>query len=159
MGLRGPVPQPTALRLLRGNPGKRAINHLEPQPERKAPRCPEHLDAVARKEWKRLSKMLLRLGVLTEVDGMALANLCQTWSTLIKAQTKLTESGMLFRTPSGYVQQSPLIGIVNNCSAIVHKLAQEFGLTPTARNRLVLNEPPPKGPVSPWDDFMESYGR
>jgi hypothetical protein len=38
--------------------------------------------------------------VLTEADYMALANLCQTYSTLVKAQDKLNELG---KTPSGYV--------------------------------------------------------
>ena len=80
---------PTWIRMLRGNKGKRPVNPREPQPERKAPRCPDHLDAEAKKKWKRLSKLLLRLDVLTEADGMALACLCQTWSTLGKAQRKL----------------------------------------------------------------------
>lgn len=62
------------------------------------------------------------MNVLTEVDGMALACLCQAWSTLRKAQTKLNETGMLLKTPSGYVQQSPLVGIVGSCIDTVTKL-------------------------------------
>jgi P27 family predicted phage terminase small subunit len=157
MGRRGPVPMPTSIRMLRGNKGKRPVNPREPQPERKAPTCPEHLDAEAKKEWKRLSKLLLKLGVLTEADGMALACLCQTWSTLGKAQRKLNETGLLFKTPSGYVQQSPFVSIVSACGDIVMKLSQEFGLTPAARGRLQI------GPIAPentekskWDIFFEN---
>jgi len=150
---------PTSVRLLRGNPGKRAINHLEPQPERKAPRCPDHLDAEAKKEWKRLSRMLLRIRVLTEADGMALANLCQAWSTLVKAQLKLNETGLLLKTPSGYVQQSPLLGIVNNCTEIVIKLGREFGLTPASRGRLQVGYArDSKAARSPWEDFFAENG-
>ncbi|MGA1373028.1 MAG: phage terminase small subunit P27 family [Pseudomonadales bacterium] len=109
--------------------------------ERKSPVCPDHLDAEAKREWKRLVKLLLRTRVLTEADGHALANLCQAWSTLVKAQTKLNESGLLLKTPSGYVQQSPLLGIVNNCTEKVVKLSREFGLTPSSRSRL---EVPPE---------------
>jgi P27 family predicted phage terminase small subunit len=148
---------PTSIRMLRGNKGKRPVNPREPQPERKAPRCPDHLDAEAKKEWKRLSKLLLKLGVLTEADGMALACLCQTWSTLGKAQRKLNETGLLFKTPSGYVQQSPFVSIVSACGDIVMKLSQEFGLTPAARGRLQI------GPIAPentekskWDIFFEN---
>lgn len=113
--------------------------------ERKAPSCPDHLDAEARREWKRLVKMLLRVRILTEADGLALANLCQAWSTLVKAQTKLNESGLLLKTPSGYIQQSPLLGIVNNCTEKVVKLSREFGLTPSSRSRLqVPPEPKPE---------------
>ena len=113
--------------------------------ERKAPPCPDHLDTMAKREWKRLVKILLRTRVLTEADGLALANLCQAWSTLVKAQTKLNESGLLLKTPSGYIQQSPLLGIVNNCTDTVVKLSREFGLTPSSRSRLeVPPEPKPE---------------
>ena len=76
--------------------------------------------------------------VLTEADYMALANLCQTYSTLVKAQEKLNELGILYKTPSGYVMQSPLLAVVNNCVDTVTKLSREFGLTPAARSRIVV---------------------
>ena len=136
MGLRGPAPKPTAIRIAEGNPGKRPLNRLEPKPRPDEPRCPEHLDKEARREWRRLVPILLRMRVLTEADGHALANLCQAYSTMVKAQTKLSESGLLLKTPSGYVQQNPLLGIVNNCVETITKLSREFGLTPASRVRL-----------------------
>ena len=75
--------------------------------------------------------------VLTEADGMTLANLCQTWSTLVKAQQQLTEKGILYKTPSGHVQQSPLFSMVNQGVDTVTKLSREFGLTPAARSRII----------------------
>jgi P27 family predicted phage terminase small subunit len=111
--------------------------------QRKAPVCPDHLDADAKREWKRLVKLLLRLRILTDADGMVLANLCQAWSTLVKAQVKMNETGLLLKTPSGYVQQSPLLGIVNSCTDTVMKLSREFGLTPSSRGRLQV-EPEPQ---------------
>jgi P27 family predicted phage terminase small subunit len=56
--------------------------------EHKAPECPGHLDAEAKREWRRLVKMLLRVRILTEADGLVLANLCPACSTLVKAQTE-----------------------------------------------------------------------
>src|ERR1700682_710919 len=91
-----------------GQSGHRRLNDSEPQPRATTPRCPDHLDALAKKEWKRLVPVLRRMKVLTEADGMTLANLCQAWSTLVKAQEKLTEMGILYKTPNGYIQQSPL---------------------------------------------------
>jgi P27 family predicted phage terminase small subunit len=117
--------------------------------QQKAPQCPDHLDAEAKRQWKQLTKMLLRIRVLTEADGLVLANLCQAWSTLVGAQTKLKESGLLLKTPSGYVQQSPLLGIVNNCTDTVIKLSREFGLTPSSRSRLeVTPEPRPESKMA-----------
>ena len=83
--------------------------------------------------------------MLTEADGMSLANLCQTWSTLVKAQEKLTEMGVLYKAPSGYVMQSPLLAVVNQCVDTITKLSREFGLTPAARSRIfVQTEPEPE---------------
>ena len=76
---------------MEGRPGHRPINQREPKPRATVPRCPEHLDDRAKKEWKRLVPVLRRMHVLTEADGMTLANLCQTWSTMVIAQEKLTE--------------------------------------------------------------------
>jgi phage terminase small subunit len=111
LGVRGPAPKPTALRIFEGNPSKRPFNGNEPRPLPFAPKCPAHLDKEAKKEWRRLAPMLLRLGVLSEADGHALANLCLAYSTLIRAQRKLNETGVLFKTGSGYLQQSPLIPV------------------------------------------------
>src|SRR4029077_7203535 len=86
MGYRGPIPKPSAIARAEGNPGKRRLNDSEPRPRATTPRCPDHLDAEAKKEWKRLIPVLRRMKVLTEADGMTLANLCQACSTLVKAQ-------------------------------------------------------------------------
>ncbi len=104
------------------------------------PHCPAHLDADARTEWDRLAPILLRMDVLTEADYIALSSLCQTYSTMVKAQEQLNKTGILFKTPSGYVQQSPLIGIVNSCMEKIIMLCREFGLTPSARVRVQTNQ-------------------
>ena len=76
-------------------------------------------------------------------DGMALANLCQTHSTLVKAQLKLSELGILYKAPSGYVMQSPLLGVVNQCIETITKLSREFRLTPAARSRIIAHTEEP----------------
>jgi P27 family predicted phage terminase small subunit len=137
MGYRGPIPKPSAIARAEGNPGKRRLNDGEPQPRATTPRCPDHLDAEAKKEWKRLVPVLRRMKVLTEADWMTLANLCQIWSTMVKAQKMLTERGILYKTPNGYIQQSPFFSMVNQCVDTITKLSREFGLTPAARSRMV----------------------
>ena len=148
MGYRGPVPKPNEIKRAEGNPGKRPLNRYEPQPRLTTPKCPDHLDEHAKREWKRIIPILRRMKVLTEADWMALANLCQTWSTLVKAQEKLTEMGILYKSPSGYVMQSPLLAIVNQCVDTITKLSREFGLTPAARSRIIARAEP-----EPVDDL------
>jgi phage terminase small subunit len=40
------------------------------------------------------------------------------------------------KTPSGYIQQSPLIGIINGQAEVINRISREFGLTPSSRMRL-----------------------
>jgi P27 family predicted phage terminase small subunit len=150
MGYRGPIPKPNNIARAEGNPGKRRLNDGEPQPRNVAPKCPEYLDERARKEWRRLVPVLRRMKVLTEADGMGLANLCQTYSTLVKAQEKLSELGILYKAPSGYVMQSPLLAVVNQCVDTITKLSREFGLTPAARSRIIAHSEE----ADPQDEMM-----
>ena len=136
MGLRGPAPRPRALVVLEGNPGKRRLNRYEPRPRPSRPKCPDYLDETAKKEWKRLVPILERMRVLTEADGIALANLCQQYSLLQQAQVKLQKTGLLLETKSGYILQSPLVAIVSSAVDQVNKLCRQFGLMPAARTRI-----------------------
>jgi P27 family predicted phage terminase small subunit len=107
---------------------------------------PAYLDREARRQWKRLVPILLSMRVLTVADGMALATLCQAYSILVEAlqdkrkASKGGGSGLLMKTPAGYVQQSPLIGIINSQVEIIHRISREFGLTPSSRARLEATE-------------------
>jgi P27 family predicted phage terminase small subunit len=153
VGYRGRTPKPTAVELAEGCPGKRPINHAEPKPRFMVPKCPAHLDARAKKEWRRLVPILMQMRVLTEADGIALGNLCQSYSTMVRAQEKLNEAGILYKAPSGYVMQSPLLAVVNTCIETINKLSREFGLTPAARSRIYTN-PPQGGPKDPFERIM-----
>jgi P27 family predicted phage terminase small subunit len=154
VGLRGPPPKPRALAIAEGNPGERPLNGFEPEPRKKRPKCPPHLSEEARREWRRLVPILERMRVLTEADGLALANLCMQYSTMIKAQRLLEKSGLLFKTKSGYVQQSPLVAIVASCVDQVSKLCRDFGLTPASRTRLTV-EKEANSDDELWDLLLE----
>jgi P27 family predicted phage terminase small subunit len=137
--MRGRKPQPTALKILRGNPGKRALSGDEPQP---APliklRAPSWLDKDAKKEWRRLAPMLERLGVLTETDTGALTAYCEAWSTWKNATQKIREFGMVVKHPSpGKLPVvSPYMRIANNALTQMRGLLVEFGMTPSSRARI-----------------------
>jgi P27 family predicted phage terminase small subunit len=71
------------------------------------PRCPPHLSEEAKREWRRVSKLLYRLGLLTELDTTALSLYCQTFSQWVEAERKLASFGMLIKTPSDLPLPSP----------------------------------------------------
>lgn len=70
---RGWKPKPTALKRAAGNPGKRPLNHAEPQPPEGLPSCPPHLSDVAWEEWTRVAQAFHGMGVLPAMDRARLA--------------------------------------------------------------------------------------
>lgn len=84
MGARGPKPVPSNVLALRGSWRAKAPNadgRVEPQIE--IPGCPKHLLPEARKEWKRISPELEKLGLISRLDRTALALYCQSYAHLV----------------------------------------------------------------------------
>lgn len=140
----GRPPKPTHMKLLEGNPGKRALPAKEPKPPRKIPTCPRHLDKPARAEWRRITKLLDSLGMISELDRATLAVYCQTWSDLMQLEEYLKTipvSKRVFRTAAGYYQQIPQVGMVNKLRSELRAYITEFGLSPAARTRIQVEKP------------------
>lgn len=138
-------PKPTNLKLLQGNPGKRPLNENEPQPPRKIPMCPDHLDEIARKRWEDLSSMLFDLGLLTEIDGDALAAYCQLYSDWVHLSNEIVTDGSDVQMkhtidPSGSefleMKPNPRIIMKRETIKLMKSFLSEFGMTPSSRTRL-----------------------
>lgn len=145
----GPPKKPTAWRRADGNRGKRAWNHAEPKPPEGTPDCPEHLSAEGKAEWCRLIETLVSMGVITVVDRAVLAAYCQAYGRWVEAEQKLKEAPLLFKTPSGYVQQSPWLNIANRQMELMGRYMAEIGLTPASRSRIAsINLPAADQPMT-----------
>lgn len=132
----GRKPLPTALKLIKGNPGKRPLNKFEPSPVRKIPACPKHLTSIARIEWRRIVKELDRLGLMTCMDRSALAAYCQAYGRWVEAEEKVSERGFVVKTVSGNIIQNPYLAIANKSMDHMYKFLTEFGMTPSSRSRI-----------------------
>jgi P27 family predicted phage terminase small subunit len=138
---------------------KRGKPKSEPRPPKALPRCPSHLDDVARKEWRRLAKPLHDMGLLSTADRAAFAAYCQAWSRWVEAERKLKETPMLIRMPSGYIQQSPWLSISNKQLELMGRYMTELGLTPSSRTRLAVEAPAPgTGPTEIVLTWLEKDG-
>ena len=137
MATRGRKPKPTAIKELEGNPGKRKLNEYEPRPERKAPQCPKWLEPEAKKEWKRLARAMEQMGVLTQLDMASFAGYCQAYARWKEAEEFISQHGTIFRTPSGYWQAVPQQAQAQTYLKIMTKISEQFGLTPSARSRII----------------------
>ena len=137
MAQRGRKPKPTALKVLEGNPGKRPLNLYEPVPEGKLPNCPDWLEEEAKAEWERLAVPMHNLGLLTELDLAPFAVYCQAYARWKEAEEFITQHGTIVKTPSGYWQQVPQVSIAQTYLKVMNRFAEQFGLTPASRSRIV----------------------
>ena len=143
MGLRGPAPKPTKMRILEGNPARRPLPENEPQPENKMPTCPAHLNAEAKREWRRMGRELHRIGLLTMVDRAAFAAYCQHWARWVEAEQHLQkdEIKLVYQSANGMWRQNPWIAVANEAMKGMHTFLGEFGMTPSARTRIQVTQP------------------
>ena len=67
--------KPTKLKILQGNPGGRPMNKNEPIPQSGIPPIPSWLGVfpIAVEEWERESKVLDRMGIMTDAECSLLA--------------------------------------------------------------------------------------
>lgn len=137
----GTRPKPSALRLIDGDAGHRPPNKNEAKPKAAIPPCPAHLKPHAKKEWRRISKHLHRLGLLTQIDRAALAAYCQAWARWVEAEEKLAEKPDVVKTKNGNIIQNPYLAVSNRAHDQLMKCAAEFGMTPSSRTRAVTEAP------------------
>ena len=138
MATRGRKPKPTALKLLEGNPGKRQLNMNEPRfAQKMPPECPDWLEEEAQAEWDRLSETLFEMGILTDLDVAPFAAYCQAYARWREAEEFISQHGSIVKTKTGYWQQVPQVSIAHTNQKAMLQAAAEFGLTPSARSRII----------------------
>jgi len=136
----GRKPKPTHLKVVQGNPGKRALPANEPKPKRDRPRKPANLDGTASKIWDVLAGETDNMGVLTTADGPALRMLCEAWSDFFEAKRIISAYGsMTYETVGAagkMVKLHPAQKVKENADSRIRQWFTEFGLTPSARSKV-----------------------
>jgi P27 family predicted phage terminase small subunit len=150
MAVRGRRPKSNVVKLVSGS---RRVNKREPRPKLALPEPPEHLDAVAKREWARVAPELYALGCLTALDTAALAIYCACWSMWVEAERHIDAEGATMVAPSGLEKPSPWLVIASSASKQMTAMAQEFGMTPASRGRI--KAVPPEKPDA-FEDLMNT---
>ncbi len=137
----GRRPRPTTLKLVSGNPGKRAINKKEPKPKRVIPSCPDYLPQVSQVAWGRLSVVLDRMGVLTEADAAAMERMVDCYADIIECRKLIQRDGRTYKVTAqnGFdelIKANPAVAMLRAADAQFKAYLVEFGLTPAARSKV-----------------------
>lgn len=136
--MRGRKPKPTALKLISGNPGKRALNAHEPQPGADLAAPPAWMTERQKATWSEVVE-LSPPGLLKDVDASVFSVWVIAFDLYQEASEKLARTGMLIKAPNtGVPMQSPFLAIVNRQAQIMLKAAAEMGFTPASRSRVVV---------------------
>lgn len=177
MGLRGPAPEPAAVRAWKGNPGKRPANLSDGvNPSVEVPDKPAQVKANrwASLEWDRASEELAQLCLIGKIDMASFTVYCMTWGELCELEAEFAElktearksadrNGKLaavvdvyfFTTPTGFKRESALHRKIEEMRKAVDVYARNFGMNPSARMRVQ-----PSNMIQPdlFDDKGSSEG-
>lgn len=144
MGKRGPRPAPTEIKVARGTLRKPRKN--EPAPPATGITMPAYLGQVAAARWAELLPMLQAVKVMTQADVEALARYCDTYEWWLAVRAKLKADGDTYpilndKGEVKYVAQRPEVSIAHKLAVQMRQLEQDFGLNPSARTSLHVEEP------------------
>jgi len=156
----GRRPLPTAVKKLRGNAGKRKLNDAEPKPKPGDPEMPEGLSAAAAAEWRSIAPELRQLGVLTKIDGKALAAYCHAFARWMEAEVEIRRLGIVVMEPifngerflGCKYKKNPAVTISETAQKIMKAFLVEFGMTPSSRSRVRIEKPTE---ADPMDEFLK----
>lgn len=143
----GRPPKPTALKVIQGNPGKRALTKQEPDPVYLADlEAPAWLHPSAKAVWDEVAPQLSRAKLLTEVDVQTLAMGCVaiaqyrhaakvTGEELIKSKIVVDDEGKPVEAGE-YINPWMLVQSMSFKQAM--QVFQQFGMSPAARTRIAI---------------------
>lgn len=143
MGKRGRKKKPTALKLVQGNPGKKALPAAEPKPkpvEAKRAPVPRGLTKEAKRVWRDLAPKLDALGLLTELDVRAMIRYCDLTVRWLKTKEHIEEHGLTVigtnKAGAEYEMQSPYASLYLQLDKALSKIETQFGMSPASRTSI-----------------------
>lgn len=166
MGRRGPKKTPAAVKRDRGT--YRADRDAGVELAGKEPVMPEFLSDEAQKLWKELAPQLVRENLLTPIDGLVFALLCDTYATFLQCgewiggdvERLFTRSVTIDKNGDehdGSVYQHPIVAVWHKSRGDLVRIAREFGMTPSARSgmRLGSNDEADDDPIASLTKMFE----
>lgn len=125
--------KPTALKRLAGNPGKRPLPEHEARPDPASTRAPHGLPREALKYWRKLAPRLAQVGLLSELDTYAAADLVTCLARMKEAEAIIEEEGIVIPSDRGGLVRHPAVMVANGYRAAFQRYCAKFGLTPSDR--------------------------
>ncbi len=115
--------------------------HKTPKPSpikavRGVPTCPAWLGKEGKTEWKRITKELQLIGLLSKLDRACLVTYCEAWEEFISMVKQVRKEGVSVMTMDGGKKVNPSLKAKQAAADRVVKIAAQFGMTPAARTKI-----------------------
>lgn len=162
----GRRPKPLAMHRLSGNARHMSQEDLSgannPQPDLITPEMPKGMSRAAKREWKNIVPLLNAIGVLSNIDGKALAAYCESYALWETARNEYMKDGITFRSMyenkdgamvPGEIKANPAVAIANTALKTMKTYLIEFGLTPASRSKLKIQK---KDDGDEMDKFLKN---
>ena len=150
MGKRGRAPEPTRLRVMRGNPSKTPVPENEPKPVG-GPAMPKYLNAEAKKIWAEVVPALEAVGIATTIDAAALGRYCSL-SADFRKYTRMADKGQdIMAMKNGYESPAPAATLRLKIAPQLLQMEKEFGMTASSRSGLSIQDKK----SDPLGDFLK----
>ena len=133
MGLRGPARTPNALKLIEGTYREDRHGGIHVPPG--APAKPDWLGPIASAVWdERVEELMTIPGLLSPMDGPALATYCHAWQRFHDAQAEIELSGSITCvSEKGGEYMHPAVATQHKAIELIAKIGAKFGMTPSDR--------------------------
>jgi P27 family predicted phage terminase small subunit len=133
--------KPIAAIIAEGNKNNLTRQEGEIKPEADSIKRPTWLTGEGRKEWERISDELKELGLLTNIDQGALAICCDAYGKYVAATRQIKNKELVIEhinaAGKSNMVANPVINIAVKYAELYKKYMTEFGLSPSARARLL----------------------
>lgn len=152
MGKRGPPPEPSILKYIRGNPSKEPLNENEPTPELASSNTPPPatLGEAEQLVWHEMVRRLTAMRVLSDADLPLLERYCIERVRYLICYEKVKQHGEEYthyepdpmnpgEVRIKYTQVAPWATQMHRHHSAMLKIEQEFGMTPSSRSQVVAN--------------------
>ena len=92
-----------------------------------------------KREWKRITKELAILGLITRIDRAALSGYCTAWGNYVEASIGIRKTGYLVKSRTGVLRINPLMMIQTRALDLMKGFLIEFGMSPASRSRISIS--------------------
>ena len=135
----GRKPKPTQLKVVQGTFRKDRALPREPKPTGDLTAAPAYFTDEQREVWDYAIANSPK-DLLKKIDLSVL----EVWATACvfhrEASRKVTTTGQVIKSPSGYPVMNPYMANMNRQAQLMLKAASEMGFTPASRTRVSLSE-------------------